>query len=153
MREGQVCLAWASDFCFESDSLGGVLFAIVQQCAYLSSCLWNCLVGCRSPGRADLENHGGLHFIETFVSSDVAEEVQIKGRTAMQGKRGSHYLVVTMDSRSGILDLVAIAGRHSPCRFTPGPTQSQCQGPHGRHVLDCGIRACSGPHVRVCVPS
>jgi len=40
---------------------------------------------------------GGVHVIQTFLSKQVAEEVQIKGRTARQGDRGSYSLMLTYD--------------------------------------------------------
>lgn len=33
---------------------------------------------------------GGVHVIQAFFSTEIAEEVQIKGRTARQGARGSY---------------------------------------------------------------
>lgn len=36
---------------------------------------------------------GGTHVIQAFYSPDVAEEVQIRGRTARQGAKGSYRLV------------------------------------------------------------
>jgi hypothetical protein len=41
-----------------------------------------------------LENNGGVHVIQTFLSSDMSEEIQIQGRTARQGKRGSYKLIL-----------------------------------------------------------
>ena len=40
---------------------------------------------------------GGVHVIQTFLSKQVAEEVQIKGRTARQGDHGSYSLMLTYD--------------------------------------------------------
>ena len=37
---------------------------------------------------------GGVHVIQTFVSDNVSEEVQIKGRTARQGNKGSFSMVL-----------------------------------------------------------
>lgn len=36
-----------------------------------------------------LGTHGGLHVIQTFLSVENSEEVQIRGRTARQGDRKS----------------------------------------------------------------
>jgi uncharacterized protein YegL len=41
-----------------------------------------------------LENNGGVHVIQTFLSSDMSEEIQIQGRTARQGKQGSYKLIL-----------------------------------------------------------
>jgi uncharacterized protein YegL len=41
-----------------------------------------------------LENNGGVHVIQTFFSADMSEEIQIRGRTARQGKRGSYKLIL-----------------------------------------------------------
>lgn len=58
---------------------------------------------------------GGVHVIQTFFSTDIAEEVQIKGRCARQGEEGSyryvpsigrlklHLLVPTIDLTSDFL--------------------------------------------------
>lgn len=40
---------------------------------------------------------GGVHIIQTFVSDDPSEEIQIKGRTARQGELGSYSMVLTTD--------------------------------------------------------
>ena len=45
----------------------------------------------------DLDASGGVHVIQTFVSLEVSEERQIKGRTARQGNQGS-YSMVLLDS-------------------------------------------------------
>lgn len=37
---------------------------------------------------------GGVHIIQTFVSEDISEEIQIKGRTARQGNPGSFSFVI-----------------------------------------------------------
>lgn len=37
---------------------------------------------------------GGMHVIQTFVSEEIAEEVQIMGRTARQGQSGSYSLLL-----------------------------------------------------------
>ncbi|ETO33242.1 hypothetical protein RFI_03863 [Reticulomyxa filosa] len=39
--------------------------------------------------------NGGAHVIQTFLSEEVSEEVQIKGRTARQGGNGSYSLVLS----------------------------------------------------------
>mmetsp|Transcript_52111 Transcript_52111/g.118880 ORF Transcript_52111/g.118880 Transcript_52111/m.118880 type:complete len:467 (+) Transcript_52111:784-2184(+) len=41
-----------------------------------------------------LEAKGGIHVVQTFLSEEYSEEVQIKGRTARQGKKGSFALVL-----------------------------------------------------------
>ncbi|ETO36876.1 hypothetical protein RFI_00186, partial [Reticulomyxa filosa] len=38
--------------------------------------------------------NGGAHVIQTFLSEELSEEVQIKGRTARQGESGSYSLVL-----------------------------------------------------------
>eukprot|EP00536_Pseudo-nitzschia_multiseries_P011907 jgi/Psemu1/207274/e_gw1.432.56.1 len=39
-----------------------------------------------------LDDNGGVHVIQAFLSSDMSEEIQIQGRTARQGKKGSFML-------------------------------------------------------------
>ena len=45
-----------------------------------------------------LDDAGGVHVIQTFVSELKSEEIQIKGRTARQGKKGSFSLVLKIPS-------------------------------------------------------
>eukprot|EP00980_Cylindrotheca_fusiformis_P025927 scaffold14918_cov77-Cylindrotheca_fusiformis.AAC.1 len=44
-----------------------------------------------------VEENGGVHVIQTFLSEERSEEVQIQGRTARQGKQGSYKLVLLED--------------------------------------------------------
>jgi len=44
-----------------------------------------------------LHGRGGLHVLQTFASLDISEEVQIQGRTARQGKKGTYSLVLRED--------------------------------------------------------
>ena len=37
---------------------------------------------------------GGVHVIQTFLSEELSEEIQIKGRTARQGKDGSYSMIL-----------------------------------------------------------
>eukprot|EP00438_Fugacium_kawagutii_P033228 Skav228412 [mRNA] locus=scaffold1325:62493:65111:+ [translate_table: standard] len=41
-----------------------------------------------------LEENGGVHVLQTFLSADSSEEAQYWGRTARQGKKGSYGLIV-----------------------------------------------------------
>jgi hypothetical protein len=41
-----------------------------------------------------VENNGGVHIIQTFLSEEISEEIQIQGRTARQGKQGTYQLVL-----------------------------------------------------------
>ena len=43
-----------------------------------------------------LNRAGGVHVIQTFLSEDVSEEVQIQGRTARQQNNGSYSLVLNL---------------------------------------------------------
>lgn len=43
-----------------------------------------------------LEN-GGVHIIQTFLSAEKSEEIQVQGRTARQGKKGT-YQMILLDS-------------------------------------------------------
>mmetsp|Transcript_644 Transcript_644/g.1286 ORF Transcript_644/g.1286 Transcript_644/m.1286 type:complete len:578 (-) Transcript_644:236-1969(-) len=49
---------------------------------------------CKDEG---VEKNGGVHIMQTFLSEEISEEVQIQGRTARQGKRGS-YQMILLDS-------------------------------------------------------
>jgi len=44
-----------------------------------------------------LNSEGGLHVIQTFFSYDMAEQIQIRGRTARQGKSGTYCLIVKFE--------------------------------------------------------
>lgn len=41
-----------------------------------------------------VSNSGGIHVIQTFLSEELSEEVQIKGRTARQGDFGSYSMIL-----------------------------------------------------------
>jgi hypothetical protein len=45
----------------------------------------------------EINANGGIHIIQTFLSEDISEEIQIKGRTCRQGKPGS-YSMILLDS-------------------------------------------------------
>jgi preprotein translocase subunit SecA len=40
----------------------------------------------------NVTNNGGVHVIQTFLSEELSEEIQIKGRTARQGDEGSYSM-------------------------------------------------------------
>ena len=42
-------------------------------------------------------HNGGVHVIQTFLSLDVCEEVQTKGRTSRQGQDGSYQLILNTE--------------------------------------------------------
>lgn len=48
---------------------------------------------------------GGVHVIQTFLSEELAEEIQIRGRTGRQGNKGSYSMVLLSDDleKYGIL--------------------------------------------------
>ncbi len=52
-----------------------------------------------------LENNGGVHVIQTFLSSDMSEEIQIQGRTARQGKKGSYKLILLDEDLENDFDI------------------------------------------------
>jgi hypothetical protein len=41
-----------------------------------------------------VEKNGGVHIIQTFLSEEITEEIQIQGRTARQGKQGTYQLIL-----------------------------------------------------------
>jgi Mg-chelatase subunit ChlD len=41
-----------------------------------------------------VQKNGGVHVIQTFLSVERSEEIQIQGRTARQGKKGSYQMVL-----------------------------------------------------------
>ncbi|XP_076283165.1 uncharacterized protein LOC143210305 isoform X1 [Lasioglossum baleicum] len=53
-----------------------------------------------------VEKKGGLHVIQTFLSLDIKEETQIKGRTARKDNKGSYELIICKIhlTNAGLLD-------------------------------------------------
>jgi preprotein translocase subunit SecA len=47
---------------------------------------------------ARVNDSGGIHVVQTFLSESESEEVQIRGRTARQGDSGSYSLLLESDS-------------------------------------------------------
>ena len=45
----------------------------------------------------EIDKKGGVHVIQTFLSLDESEEVQIKGRTARQNNEGSYEAIICED--------------------------------------------------------
>mmetsp|Transcript_1454 Transcript_1454/g.3035 ORF Transcript_1454/g.3035 Transcript_1454/m.3035 type:complete len:1153 (-) Transcript_1454:103-3561(-) len=41
-----------------------------------------------------VQKNGGVAVIQTFLSAELSEEIQIQGRTARQGKKGSYHMVL-----------------------------------------------------------
>jgi preprotein translocase subunit SecA len=41
-----------------------------------------------------VERNGGVHIMQTFLYEEKSEEVQIQGRTARQGKKGSYQMIL-----------------------------------------------------------
>ena len=53
-----------------------------------------------------VQKNGGVHVIQAFFSDDPSEEIQIQGRTARQGKRGSYQLILLESDLEDKFDLV-----------------------------------------------
>ena len=47
----------------------------------------------------------GVHVIQTFLSLQLSEEVQIKGRCARQGQKGSYSLILSFEDLFNEFDL------------------------------------------------
>ena len=43
----------------------------------------------------DMEASGGIHVIQTFLSEELSEEVQVMGRSARQGTKGSFSMILS----------------------------------------------------------
>lgn len=41
-----------------------------------------------------VESNGGVHVVQAFLSEELSEEIQIQGRTARQGKKGTYSMVL-----------------------------------------------------------
>ena len=48
-------------------------------------------------GEKDVKDAGGIHVIQTFISSEESESKQVEGRTARQGGVGSYELLIEED--------------------------------------------------------
>jgi len=48
-----------------------------------------------------VEENGGVHVIQTFLSTSLSEEVQIQGRTARQGKTGTYQMILLESDLQG----------------------------------------------------
>lgn len=60
----------------------------------------------------DVQEAGGLHVIQAFISEEEAESVQIEGRTARQGSAGTYELIVKNEDLTAIgLTSADIEGR------------------------------------------
>lgn len=55
-----------------------------------------------------VQKNGGIHVIQAFFSDDPSEEIQIQGRTAHQGKRGSYQLILLESDLEDKLGLVKV---------------------------------------------
>jgi len=53
-------------------------------------------------GEKSVKEKGGLHVIQTFLSEEESEAVQIEGRTARQGQEGSYELIITDDDLKSV---------------------------------------------------
>ena len=53
----------------------------------------------------DVNDKGGVHVVQAFLSAEKSEEIQIRGRTARQGKKGTFALVVNLEELRKIFDL------------------------------------------------
>eukprot|EP00957_Ditylum_brightwellii_P164876 12553057-Ditylum_brightwellii.AAC.1 len=41
-----------------------------------------------------VQRNGGVHVIQSFLSEEESEEIQIQGRTARQGRKGSNQMIL-----------------------------------------------------------
>ena len=44
-----------------------------------------------------VNKNGGVHVLQTYLSEDISEEIQAKGRTARQGEQGSYKILLNQD--------------------------------------------------------
>ena len=82
---------------------------------------------CHDP---ELKEAGGVHVIQTFLSLDKAEEVQIKGRTARQGEDGSYAMVLSM------ADLEDFGIARSICTLAPAGQCGMLEAARTAHQKD-----------------
>ena len=48
----------------------------------------------------DINEKGGMHVIQTYISKNYSDFIQISGRTARQGKNGSFEMIITTEDLS-----------------------------------------------------
>ncbi|ETO32398.1 hypothetical protein RFI_04716 [Reticulomyxa filosa] len=66
-----------------------------------------------------VSSNGGPHVIQTFLSEELSEEVQIKGRTARQGGSGSYSLVLCDKSLEKFSSKIEIENARNAGNFYP----------------------------------
>mmetsp|Transcript_12830 Transcript_12830/g.29016 ORF Transcript_12830/g.29016 Transcript_12830/m.29016 type:complete len:954 (-) Transcript_12830:171-3032(-) len=81
---------------------------------------------------AKLQERGGLHVLQTYPSLDVGELVQIQGRTARHGNKGSYSLLLTredVEARLGVTELHGYAELESQmhCKHLASSEEAQEQ--------------------------
>lgn len=61
----------------------------------------------------DVQANGGVHIIQTFLSDEEAEEIQIKGRTNRQNSPGSTDIIYIKDELEKLAINHSLNGRNN----------------------------------------
>jgi len=61
-----------------------------------------------------LQQAGGVHIVQAFFSEQMSEEVQIQGRTARQGHKGTYCMVLMMETLKEVFGVQEAAAKNSP---------------------------------------
>jgi len=64
-----------------------------------------------------LNSEGGLHIIQTFLSDDMAEQIQIMGRTARQGNTGSYSLIIKYEELKNKFEITKEILDQQMCKY------------------------------------
>jgi hypothetical protein len=92
---------------------------------------------------------GGLHVVQTFLSEELSEEIQIRGRTARQKNKGSFQMILLLKHLKKFSITAADIEKKEKGLFVPVyPLGEECAVCHDKHkdpeTLPCGHGFCKG---------
>ena len=92
---------------------------------------------------------GGLHVVQTFLSEELSEEIQIRGRTARQKNKGSFQMILLeKDLKKFMVSAADVAQKEKGLHVPVHPLGEQCAVCHNEHenpeTLPCGHGFCKG---------
>jgi len=96
-----------------------------------------------------VEQNGGLHVVQTFLSEELSEEIQIKGRTARGKNKGSFQIILlAKDLNKFGITAEEIKLRHKGIFVPVEPVGAECAVCFNEQTnpesLPCGHNFCSG---------
>ena len=96
-----------------------------------------------------VDDLGGLHVVQTFLSEELSEEIQIRGRTARQMNKGSFQMILLSKDLEKFMVSAADIDLKEKGIFVPVyPLEKECAICHNEHtnpeILMCGHGFCKG---------